>query len=362
MAWQDELRPASIGGVPMRVESTGGESGRRLVIHDYPGRDRPLIEDMGRSRRTYSFRAYVIGPDYIQQRNDLIAVLDSNAVLDLIHPTHGERRVRAQPYSYEESKDRGGICEFSLSFIEDLDFEVTARPDTGGIVLGQAAAVDLAAAETFDAGFNLDGVPGFVRDAAVSDLELTGLDATGILDAVSSGSVPAFVQSSLRNMDDLDGLVSFCAPFPDVPALTPTRLIQMRNACAIQGLVRSSAVAQLARNVAVEVFPTFDAAQTRLAGTVGLIEATADAVANDQQFDLYRELGTLASMVVRDVTARGANLARVVDRRSPEVVGALVDSYRYFEDANRVDEMVSWNPPIGGHPAFLPEIGRRLSR
>ena len=43
------LREASFKGAPFHVEETGGQFGRRTVLHEYPFRDLPYGEDLGRS-------------------------------------------------------------------------------------------------------------------------------------------------------------------------------------------------------------------------------------------------------------------------------------------------------------------------
>lgn len=58
--WRDALLPAMFDGVPFFCESGIRESGRRTVIHEYPKRDLPYSEDMGRRAIQYTVRGYVI--------------------------------------------------------------------------------------------------------------------------------------------------------------------------------------------------------------------------------------------------------------------------------------------------------------
>jgi hypothetical protein len=58
--WRDALLPAMYDGVPFFCDTGIRESGRRAVIHEYPKRDIPYAEDMGRKATQYSVRGYVI--------------------------------------------------------------------------------------------------------------------------------------------------------------------------------------------------------------------------------------------------------------------------------------------------------------
>ena len=63
MAWSDQLRPASFRGVPFVVLAGTVSAGRRLARHEYPQRDIPYMEDMGRRAREYKVEGSIICPD-----------------------------------------------------------------------------------------------------------------------------------------------------------------------------------------------------------------------------------------------------------------------------------------------------------
>jgi len=58
--WRDKLLPAMYDGIPFFVDVGTRESGRRTVVHEFPKRDLPYSEDMGRRAIEYSVRGYVI--------------------------------------------------------------------------------------------------------------------------------------------------------------------------------------------------------------------------------------------------------------------------------------------------------------
>ena len=58
--WRRRLQMASFKGAPFYVDQQGRSSGRRTVIHQYPKRDIPYAEDMGRKAYGYQVRGYCI--------------------------------------------------------------------------------------------------------------------------------------------------------------------------------------------------------------------------------------------------------------------------------------------------------------
>src|SRR5215471_14992652 len=58
--WRQRLRLASFKGAPFYVEQQGRSSGRRTVLHQYPKRDLPYAEDMGREALRYQITGYLI--------------------------------------------------------------------------------------------------------------------------------------------------------------------------------------------------------------------------------------------------------------------------------------------------------------
>ena len=48
MAWKDRLQEASFRGVPFKFEGEGSAVGRRVETHEYPNRDKPYTEDLGK--------------------------------------------------------------------------------------------------------------------------------------------------------------------------------------------------------------------------------------------------------------------------------------------------------------------------
>lgn len=117
--WRDELRPASFRGVPFHVDSDSMPVGRRTQVHEYPQRDKPLVEDLGRVTREIKLAAFVIGEDFLIKRDALLNALDKPGAGELIHPWYGRLMVTATGCSVGHERREGGMARFDLVFVED---------------------------------------------------------------------------------------------------------------------------------------------------------------------------------------------------------------------------------------------------
>lgn len=117
--WRDQLHPASFRGVPFHVDSDSMPAGRRTQTHEYPQRDKPMVEDLGRVTREIKLAAFVIGEDCYFQRDNLLNALDKPGAGELVHPWYGRLTVTATACSVSHERREGGMVRFDLVFVED---------------------------------------------------------------------------------------------------------------------------------------------------------------------------------------------------------------------------------------------------
>lgn len=117
--WRDKRQTASFRGVPFYVDGDSTPVGRRTQLHEYPQRDKPLVEDMGAKTREVKLTGFVIGDDCLFQRDNLLNALDKPGSGELVHPWFGRMTVTAGD-GCEVSHERreGGMVRFELVFIE----------------------------------------------------------------------------------------------------------------------------------------------------------------------------------------------------------------------------------------------------
>jgi prophage DNA circulation protein len=127
--WRAKLMPASYNGAPFYCESNAVESGRRIVEHQFPKKDNPYAEDMGRAAREYTIRAYCITypfdsgdglhtVDYTLVRDALIAQLETQGPAQLQLPTLPAQAVVCPRYRVNEEERFGGYCTIDMTFQE----------------------------------------------------------------------------------------------------------------------------------------------------------------------------------------------------------------------------------------------------
>lgn len=151
--WRERLRPASWRGVPFYIDEGSGEVGRRFEMHEYPQRDTPWAEDLGRAQRKWTVRGYVLGAGYMGLRDRLLAACEQQGPGKLVHPYLGELQVVCERFRYSERQEEGGICRFDLSVAEPGTRGAPwARRAAGAAVRGAASGLASAARSAF-AGF-----------------------------------------------------------------------------------------------------------------------------------------------------------------------------------------------------------------
>lgn len=157
-AWKRALRPASFRGVPFKIDVTGVASGRRGQTYEFPKRDAPEDEDLGRRAYRLVFTGWVIGDDCLDRADALEAALIAEGAGRLIHPTRGGLRVRCESYSRTERRAEGGMVSFDLIFVEAPASSAAAAPREDTQAGVGKTADDLSTASVLSAGSDADWV------------------------------------------------------------------------------------------------------------------------------------------------------------------------------------------------------------
>ncbi|WP_248769131.1 DNA circularization N-terminal domain-containing protein [Pseudomonas sp. MWU12-2345] len=157
--WTEMLNQASFRGVPFAIYGGDARFGRRLAMHEYPGRDKPYIEDMGRSTRRIRMSGFLVsnslvygGGSVLAQRDALAAAAEKKGSGILVHPTLGALKVSVPDggLGVTERWDMGRYFEISFSFIESGDRVFpTITSDSGSLLDKLAAALGLSSALDF---------------------------------------------------------------------------------------------------------------------------------------------------------------------------------------------------------------------
>ena len=157
--WTEMLNPASFRGVPFAVYGGEARFGRRLAVHEYPGADKPYVEDMGRSTRRIRMSGFLVtdslvygGGNVLAQRDALVAAAETSGPGALMHPTLGALNVSVpgEGLSVIERWDMGRYFEISFTFIESGNrIFPSITTSTGSLLDKLAAALGLSSVLDF---------------------------------------------------------------------------------------------------------------------------------------------------------------------------------------------------------------------
>lgn len=143
-----KFQTGSFRGAKFFLEQVESEFGRRTVDREYPKRDDPHSEDLGRKQREYTFDAFVLGADYESMRDALIAACDTAGPGALIHPYLGRIDVVCKMCKVRERKDTLGMASFSLTFKEAGKLIYPAASADNATAMANAASAVTAASAT----------------------------------------------------------------------------------------------------------------------------------------------------------------------------------------------------------------------
>lgn len=391
MGWREELQAASFRGVPFEVDTDEATFGRRIQLHEYPQKDIPNPEDLGRKARNKSVVGFVIGDDYFAKRDALITALEQAGPGELVHPYYGRLMVvvGTDDVRVTHSREEGGMCRFTINFVEagNVTFPA-ANVASGTQLLSAADSLEAAAKDDFSNTFSVDDLSQFAVEDAINTLNnvfdtLNGaLTATGAILSDPLSAIPDELGSLVRTPADLAsrifGLFSKSAAvidttsnFNDIDSLnfarvfgllgavslfsngestgnTPTRTAMAVNRNAIATITRQALIAQAAGTVAKMDLPVYDDAILLKNDLTAKIEAEA-AIADD---DSYLALTNLRTTLHTDMSQKLDGAARLKVLSPKAVMPALVLAYDLYEDVGREKEIITRNKIR--HPGFVP--------
>ncbi|MFP1871905.1 DNA circularization protein [Lonsdalea quercina] len=455
MSWIDNLHDASLRGVKFKISGDEAQFGRRVQVHEYPNRDKPYSEDLGRATRHFSVEAYVIGDDFMEQRNRLIQEIEKEGPATLIHPYYGEMSITINELArISHANDEGRMCRIAFSFVEagELSFP-TAGLATGKKLASSVSWLDECIESAMEA-FGLDGLPDFINDGVLDDASammdfvtdafkyvdagmtaaarLMNGDLTVLLGSGSSAMnfvnrLQTMWRAGTRLSGDKKSLVSMITGLTGVTAghdlaprgvwstdstTTQSRKIQSNH---VAQAIRVSAISEAAYTVtslpkpaqsrsssqslstsssnalssgygassAIVTIPhpvVTDIDTSEVTTNAGTTTSTAAATvpswddltevreslntAIDRELEritddtLFQALVRVRSDVNSDISSRLVLAARVTERRTTEVLPAIVLAADWYDSVERADEIMARNNIQ--HPGFVPVTTLRV--
>ena len=369
------LKPAAWRYIPFEAREVGREAGRRLVVHEYPQRDQPSFDDMGRKTRKWKLQGFVCGELAPAIRDRMIAACEKEGAGPLMHPTLGLVQARCDSLSVRESVDQGvNVVEFTFDFVEaGAAYSIGVLQTVAA--LAKAAAVTASSAVVYTALHRSEGQPQEVRARAAADqaaraASLSGLAGKlsdrgaaeafkGAVDAIAAGAAtlagdPAAAVdawqttfATVTSAADLRAIASSLQPSFEASQAAAvagpssgTSATLALNAAALDLLLFPSALAQAAAAATSDTYVTWDDAVDVRDSLAAQLDVaclwTVDA-------DLYAALLDLKGVMVGAISDEAVALPRLRPLIVPRPRPALALAFDLYGDAERAVEIVTRN-------------------
>ncbi|RMT61291.1 DNA circulation [Pseudomonas coronafaciens pv. atropurpurea] len=114
--WRDSLLPASFRGVGFFIEKAVVPVGRKGQLHEFPQRDEPYFESLGKQSQIHTLTAFIVGRDCFEQRDRLLQALEQEEAGELVHPWLGRLQVQVGECSVTHNLNEGGLVRLDLKF------------------------------------------------------------------------------------------------------------------------------------------------------------------------------------------------------------------------------------------------------
>lgn len=389
------LQPASFRGIQFAIFDAEMLFGRRNVLHEYPYRDTPYGEDLGRKGREITLNAFLMILDFTT-RNQLISAIEDNDTPGvLVHPTLGALTVIPKECKHRYNNMEGGIEYFTFTFVEaGAQSQTSATADTNGIALNFAATLKNDAVTFFSSTFKTNNLPNFISLSALHNVQEfsnaisqaanfggaandTSGAFTGFLQQLATFNAniptlifdPAALGSSIVSLND-----TLNADFSSVN-LTQATLIQMElwvfgdllqaitdpttlgqimdnNQIVLIILVQLSVLAELIIIVTKTTFISLDQAIATQDQIANMADQLLLQLANAFDDTIYLSLTNAVDSMIANIQSQAATLAQVQIINIPQNTPALVTAYSQYGDASQDLALVAQNNII--NPGFIP--------
>ena len=384
--WRRKLKQGAFNGVKVETLSVSKTKAQRFAAHKFIGADGQFAEMLGADPTVWDVECFVIGNDYMAQRDALEGVLDSPRLSTFVDPFRSkEFGCVVVTYSVTEGITSGlGWAMFSVtveeSAVSALGFASAAAALQSADVATSNSTTSALTASTDAYTAKSAAFTDFAKGTAAA-VETWGEQVDDIQDAVFgplSGSIDAIgdVANALTDLEA--GIASLIA----TPAALIARFTSVWDQIASLGVVkaftrdrsaaapatastasaqaaldaasaaeRASLATAVARQSTLTTAESYDSADDALSArddllaTIAALQAAADA-------NEYQAWLDLRAMIASWADTQAARLPELVDIAVNVPTPSLVLAQRYYQDAARGDEIVERNIATVIHPGF----------
>lgn len=405
--WRDQMLPASFRGISFLIPQASVPVGMKVQLHEFPQRDEPYAEQLGKQAQVHRLVCWIIGDDCFERRDKFMEALETPGAGELVHPWLGRMQVKAGEAELTHDFKQGGMAAFAVTFYPDLPLKFpTAKVNTQQqVVKASDSLLDSALARYKAAMAKVDQARlglARLRNSLSGVYTVIQQQFSTIIGTFTN--LTGFVQSLMNAPDSLSSLFSsYFSEFSVddylgddsgssyrnsvATATQQTEAVTSINTVSDSGGVDAAAASQATANlvqdallvqVALIISEMPVASQPVSTATVASVEQQAvqpivrpEVPVADDVIELrdnlneaifqaslkadpehYMVLNTLRQTIVKHLTAVAESGVRLVEITPPETLSALVLAYRRFGDATRESEVVQRNRLR--HPGFVP--------
>lgn len=414
--WMNSWREASFRGASFWVDKDQLETGRRLVTHEFPHRDKPYVEDMGRSANKVQVTAYVASDEADSETQRLYQACGAGGAATLVLPA-ARMRAHCEKCTRDWTKDRQGFFAFDLSFVVDgAEAAPISTPYLARLTHTAAEGVVSPIEARFIGLVQVAGEAGFVRDAAIGDIQTAAvaLDAARASLPMNADKAPGIALAAQQLYDDavelaavgetgdsyedlafvasgggvkaaplvtrITGLIGAMREASTDPALaarelgilasyeaasrppaaTPSARQILANGHAIAEALRIASLAQWVVALTEAEYGDRRAAIQARADVAEAIESEMARLAGSGSYGVFLALSELRGRATQFFTELLTNLAPVIVVEAPASMPSLWWANALYGDALRAGEIAERNRAI--HPSFMPTEIEALAR
>lgn len=371
MTWKDNLRPASFRGFDFFVQDTTSNYGRRTSIHEYPFRDLPFVEDLGRKARLFTIEGFIIGDDYMSLRDQFIDLCEQSGSGLLIHPYLGEIDVVVTDFSISETYREGRMARFSINFVEAgvKQFPQQADDSKDLIVQARERGQQFALSD-FAAAITVLNVSEYIRDSVKTEFNeiynrlekiafgriLPNSENTTAKYLGSIFSAKTNIDTDISNPTELgstylsilNNASEITSPetqrifsthlFNYNPKVTET-ITAENNSDALNTFFKTTLVLKEAEALVNINFDTFEEALEARDNIISRISRVEGSVGDD----VFSSLQDTKAILVKSVPGKNSDLPRLQEVQPKPNDNAILLSYRNYDNLDRIEEITLRN-------------------
>lgn len=384
MGWKDNLRPGSFRNISFFIDTSSRTMGRRAVVHEFPNRETPFVEDLGRIANTFEVEGHVLGDDYFKAKKSLETAFNKDGAGELIHPYWGAQQVQVGAVTITESNLEGAIAKFTAIFYEKGDNRFPKGINDKGAILSDSVTSSLdTLEEDFQDKFSIAGLP---EDAIASARNTVGTFSAKMNKVVKAGgafadgvaSVAFATRNLVAEVDDLlqapdqlsarlrdsfdllqgafdkaEDQASAMGEFfsfgsddetsqPEVVGNTPIRDKERVNLDSLNDFIKGDAANKAAESAVTADYVSFQDAENQRDEIVAVLEELIekdDGVGNQ----VYQDLADVKAQIVNALPDVDADLPNIKEVTLDRDQNSLTLAYDFFENPDNEQDIIDRN-------------------